>query len=399
MVPDNPEGWAELGGEIGLPGEDLPILGELAREVLVEDISQAKGDAGPAVISFDDQIYCSTMLGGRFNRFPVVLVDEDQDLSPLNIRMLGQSLGLGGRIVAVGDKRQAIYQWRGAAGDSAERIRRLVPGGEWTDLPLMTTFRCPKAVVARQQGHVPGFRAWEGNPVGRVDRWERLKEGDPQRLAGMWAGWGWKELSNALPHPRASLAVLCRNNSPLVRFAIKLIKQGIGVEMLGRDIGKGLVQLASRLSKGEGPGMSMGRFVAALEGWEAAEWTAAGSGDAVNERKKESATDRKECLLAIAEGGGCRTAGDVVAGIKRVFEAEGGLVTLSSIHRAKGAEWDCVLHLDPWRVPSKAAKRAAMAGNPIPLEQEWNLRYVAETRTRHTLLLADLTDFNSGEPQ
>ena len=68
-------------------------------------------------------------------------------------------------------------------------------------------------------------------------------------------------------------------------------------------------------------------------------------------------------------------------------------MTLSTIHRAKGLEWDAVLHLDPWRVPSKWALAAAAGGNSAPLEQEKNLIYVAETRTRDLLLQANLEDF------
>ena len=43
------------------------------------------------------------------------------------------------------------------------------------------------------------------------------------------------------------VAVLCRNNAPLLSMAFKLLRRGIGVKMLGRDIGKGLVPLAKKL--------------------------------------------------------------------------------------------------------------------------------------------------------
>ena len=72
-------------------------------------------------------------------------------------------------------------------------------------------------------------------------------------------------------------------------------------------------------------------------------------------------------------------------------------LVLSTIHSAKGLEWDLVLHLDPWRVPSKYARKAAALGDATALAQEWNLKYVCETRTRHTLIEADLADFQSGD--
>ena len=381
LVADDDQGWADCGEAAGLSLGEFAESRDLAKEVLRKNIALAK----TGLISFDDQIYCSTMLGGRFTQFPVVIVDEDQDLSPLNIRMLGQSLAPGGRIIAVGDKRQAIYAWRGAAGDSAERIRRLSQS-DWTDLPLMTTFRCPKIVVERQQWHVPGFRAWAGAQAGAFGKWAA-----PER--GQWHGWGWQEIAGALPSPRASLAILCRNNAPLVQMAFRLIKEGIGPRMLGRDIGKGLEKLLHTVSGGDS-GASIGAIVGGIETWRQRELLAARG---ASEAKLDGIHDRADCLLAVAQAEGLRTAADVTGRIREIFAEKESQVTLSSIHRAKGLEWDMVVHLDPDRVPSKWARRAEKEGNPVPLEQEWNLKYVAETRTRHTLVEAWADDWRAGK--
>jgi superfamily I DNA/RNA helicase len=80
--------------------------------------------------------------------------------------------------------------------------------------------------------------------------------------------------------------------------------------------------------------------------------------------------------------------------LKRVFSRENGEVTLSTVHKAKGLEWPLVAHLDPWRIPSKQAQMAAAAGDMSQLEQEYNLKYVAETRTKHTLINASMEDFS-----
>ena len=52
-----------------------------------------------------------------------------------------------------------------------------------------------------------------------------------------------------------------------------------------------------------------------------------------------------------------------------------------------------MLHLDPWRIPSKWARLAADDNNSVPLEQEYNLQYVIETRAKNTLILANLEQF------
>jgi superfamily I DNA/RNA helicase len=60
-------------------------------------------------------------------------------------------------------------------------------------------------------------------------------------------------------------------------------------------------------------------------------------------------------------------------------ETSGGVVTLSTIHKAKGLEAERVFILDAWRLPSFYAKL------PHQLEQEYNLLYVAITRAQREL--------------
>src|ERR1700744_2414002 len=260
---DTKESWRDIGDATGIFANEFDLLWELAREVLEKNIALSL----EGTISFDDQIYCSVLLGGRFPSFGVVFIDEDQDLSPLNIAMLGRCLRHDGRIVAVGDKRQAIYAWRGAAGDSAERIRRLRDSGAaWKDRSLMTIFRCPRVVVERQLAHVPSFRAWEGASLGKFVHWE-VNEATPL------GAWDWNkvtELRGGIPSlQRASLAILCRNNAPLLSMAFKLIRRSVGVQVLGREIGKGLVALVKKLDKGEAMGLEA--LLAALGEWQTTE--------------------------------------------------------------------------------------------------------------------------------
>ena len=370
LQEDREENWREIGLDQGIGNDDFPLAYAVAREVLVESIAQARA----GIISFDDQVYCPTLLGGSWGRFPLVAVDESQDLSPLNHRML--ELVASGRIIAVGDERQAIYSFRGADSESMRNLRRLRPS--WTDLPLHMTFRCPKVVVDRQQEHAPGFTAAAGNADGRF-----LRAQEREERAGGW-GWDWLEAQAE----GGKIAVLCRNNAPLLSLAFKLIRQGIGPVMPGRELGKGLSGLVRKLSPGD---CQVGELLGKLEEWldrESGNLIASGREDRV-----EGLRDRAECVRAVAEGSEARTRDELLAGLDRVFAAERGRVTLASGHRSKGLEWDLVLHLDPWRIPSKQSKVRAERGDGRALEQEWNLRYVIETRTRNVLVNARLEDF------
>lgn len=375
LVPDDAGTWKELAESCGYYDCDAILL-QFARQALIASIRLAYD----GTISFDDQIYMSVMFNGAFPRFPLVLVDEAQDQSVLNIAMIKRCAA--DRLVVVGDEKQACYVWRGAAGDAMERLRALRT--QWIDLPLATTFRCTRLVVSRNTHHAPGFKAYEKNHEGKYyrdgPRARRTEDGDAR------PEWNWSDVELVAPNPSATSAVLCRNNAPLLSLAFKLLASGTPVVMLGRDIGKGLVTLAKKLLIDDETSREVCVFV--IEAWREKEVTLALANGA--DRKAEGINDRADCLVAVLGSDGCESAGALRAKLTALFARESGKVTLSSIHRAKGLEYDVVLHLDPWRIPSKYARKAG----GVELAQEWNLKYIAETRTKHTLIEANLEDFS-----
>jgi DNA helicase II / ATP-dependent DNA helicase PcrA len=385
LISDTYENWMDI---IDSPTQDdIPLIQDLAHQVLEANIQLARSGH----ISFDDQIYCPVILGGRWLQYPRVFIDEAQDLSPLNHVQLGLCTRDDGLIGAVGDPKQAIYQFRGADASSMTNMRRLRM--EWDDLKLTLTFRCPKIVVDRQQEHAPGYRAYEKNQTGRFVMPTDYEAGTHEYI------WGWEwlkarmaEIPNELiPHARTSppIAILCRNNAPLLSLAFKLIRSGVGCQMQGRDIGRGLVLLSKKISDDDE--LSIVKFTAKLNEWLEHETQLAH----INQKPERAAKlqDQGECLIATIEGAQPSTAGDLRKVLERLFSREGNPIVLSSCHRAKGLEWPCVVHLDPWRIPSKHAQMANLMGDPKPLEQEYNLGYVTETRTKHTLINADLEQF------
>jgi DNA helicase-2/ATP-dependent DNA helicase PcrA len=358
FLPDTPETWELLDVECdaGLSPDER----RLARKILISSIEEGLGGK----ITFDDQVYLPVVFHGNFPRFNIVLVDEAQDLSPLNHAMLKKVCG--GKLVVVGDPRQAIYAFRGADSRSMASIKALRK--DWIELPLNTTFRCPKVVVERQQLHAPGYVAAEGNPQGKIVDWSATE-------------WTWDNLK-AIQHE--NLAILCRNNAPLVSMAFKLIKRGIGVNMLGREIGKGLEVLARKINPQ--PYLPISDFKTLLASWHETNFSLAQAND--DQTKMENIQDKYECLMAVIEGKNPQTAHDLIQALHEIFASEGNVI-LASGHKSKGLEWGTVLHLDPWRIPSKFAK------SPEDIEQENNLRYVLETRTKHTLILASVHTFKA----
>ena len=371
LTEDTLDNWRDL---FDGSSSDFSLTYDLARETLHLSVQFAKS----GTISFDDQIYMPTIFGGRFPKYPVVMIDEAQDLSPLNHRML--ELVTGQRLIAVGDPKQAIYAFRGADSASMANLRKLFP--TWLDRPLTTTFRCPRRIVERQQEHAPGFNAASSCIDGLVDFGFSRSSGHDFFETSYW---GIDDLRTAAREAGTDqITILCRNNAPLLSFAFKLIRRGVGAFMLGRDIGRGLENLVKKLTPDESQKIS--HFLTRLESWHDREIHNAIASD--QPAKAERIDDQYQCLLATVEGAQPSTVGDLLASLKNLFSRSDGKVLLSSIHRAKGLEWPLVVHLDPQRIPSKQALR-----DPVQMEQEKNLLYVAETRTKNTLLNLALEDF------
>lgn len=395
--PDTGEQWAMLADENWLVSVGETEIA-MAREVLTRSVSESF----EGTISFSDQIYMPVCFNGQFPRYPLLMGDEVQDWSVMN-RIMAQRT-CGGRFILVGDPAQAIYQFRGADAGSMQRLRALRP--KWIDLPLSVTFRCPKVVVDRQQQHVPGFTAFHTNALGQVLKHNRYPNTRPQeedfehfgdfdRALRAWkeAGgvlesqaapktWNWKWAERAAG--QGTIAILSRNNAPLLKIAFKLLRQNVPVTMLGCDIGKTLVVLSRKVLPDDD--MTAPECVSTVEQWKDSQLALANANG--QEDKAANIHDQAECLLAVIEGARAENAAAIRWYLKELFERSSGHVTISTIHRAKGLEFDTILHLDPWRIPSKFAQH-----NPVQMQQEMNLLYVCETRCKRILIEANLEDF------
>lgn len=372
--PDTPEQWAMLADENWLVDMGETEIG-LAREVLTRSV--AEGFEG--TISFDDQIYLPVCFNGQFPRYGLLLGDEVQDWSVMN-RVMAQRT-CSGKLILVGDPRQSIYSFRGADSDSMTRLRKLRE--KWIDLPLSVTFRCPKVIVDRQQGHAPGFTAFHSNKIGEVykhQKWLPDQGGKPEPEGPHSWSWSWVEQLSG----QGSIAILCRNNAPLLKIAFKLLRQNTAVTMLGRDIGKTLIAVSKKVLPDDD--MTAVECVETVGLWRTNQVALANANG--QEEKVSALHDQAECLLAVIEGARAETASAIRWYLKELFERSSGHVVISTIHRSKGLEWSTVLHLDPWRIPSKHAMQ-----NPIQMQQELNLRYVCETRCMSLLIEANLEDF------
>lgn len=296
-------------------------------------------------IDFDDQIYMSALYGGAYPAFPLVLVDEAQDLSALNHRMLTRLARR--RLIAVGDPWQSIYAFRGADTRSMPRLREAFSMAEFT---LSVSFRCPVAVVERARQRVTHFRWRPGAPAGEV------------RELGSW---GAEDIPDGA-------AIICRNNAPLLKLALTLLRAGRGCQLVGADIGPGLIKIMKKF----GPeAMKQTEVLNAIDQWEQTKLA--------RSRAPGSVSDRAECLRVFASNG--TDLGGAISYAEHLFASKGPIQLLSG-HKAKGLEWDCVFFLDSWRIPSKYAETFD------EIEQEKNLEYVITTRAKFGLYFINMNE-------
>lgn len=87
-------------------------------------------------------------------RFPVLVIDEAQDMTAVQHALLSHLVSAGMRhVVLVGDEYQAIYEWN-TAKPSLFTARKTENG--WLPRPLSETFRCSPAICAALASMTPG---------------------------------------------------------------------------------------------------------------------------------------------------------------------------------------------------------------------------------------------------
>lgn len=323
------------------------------------------------IIDFDDMILAPLTYDSKFWPYDFVFVDEAQDISATRLALAMKMMKpKTGRLIAVGDDRQAIYGFTGAQADSLDNIQKELNSKV---LPLTVTYRCPKKVVQEANHIVDDLKAHESAPEGNVRKIPFYVQ--KEKKTDFW--FKAEEL-----HPVDSV-ILCRNVKPLVQLAYQMLKEGLGCRIEGREIGEGLVALANRWKNITNLGDLSDRLKE-FEGKMKQRFLAKGQ-----EGKAQEIEDKCQTLQALIER--CMTQNqyeifNLVSSIRELFGdtvpgQTPNVVTLSTIHKSKGREWDKVYLLDKeGTLPSRYARKQWQ------LVQEANLEYVAITRAKKELI-------------
>jgi len=300
---------------------------DLVLELLDDVLTLSIKAAYKGFIDYNDQVYMPAVFGGTFPQYPTVLIDEEQDLNPVNHRMLDKLAK--GRLIGCGDPFQSIYGFRGAVQSGMEKLKEKF---SMTEYDLSVSFRCPRAIVENARWRVPHYK-WikEG---GLVSQLPRLDGSDIPEYA----------------------AVICRNNAPLFRLAFDLISHGRSVSVAGSDIGPKLIATLKRLGDDDLPRSSV---LTEIDLWL----------ESKLRKGSITANDMAEAMRVFAGYG--ETLGQAISYAEYLFEQQGAIKLLTG-HKSKGLEFDTVYFLDPQLIKNDT-------------EQELNLRYVIQTRAKDKL--------------
>ncbi|HVE73764.1 MAG TPA: ATP-dependent DNA helicase UvrD2 [Mycobacteriales bacterium] len=332
------------------------------------------------------------------SRYRSFVVDEYQDVTPLQQRLLDAWLGGRDDVCVVGDAQQTIYSFTGASSSYLLRFRHRYPGA--TEVRLVRDYRSTPQVVdlanrvlARASGTAARLELVAQRPAGPPAAFAAFAD-EPAEAAAVATRC--RELLDA-GLPASEMAILYRVNAQSASYEAALTNAGVPYVVRGgeRFFDRAEVREALLLLRGASRSAADDEPTGLLEAttevlrvamsWEL-ESPPAGAG---------ATRDRWESLAALHGLARDLAATDPSAGLRElVTELEERAsaqhaptvqgVTLASLHAAKGLEWDAVflVGLVDGTVPLVHATTADQ------VEEERRLLYVGVTRAREHLQLS-----------
>ncbi|PKQ25532.1 MAG: ATP-dependent DNA helicase [Actinobacteria bacterium HGW-Actinobacteria-4] len=393
-----PEDYVNVTAKAGRPA---PAGFERAQIVdVIRAYEEAKTEA--VVLDFEDILLLLADMIGRHGevgdqirrQYKHFVVDEYQDVSPLQQFLLDQWLGGREELCVVGDPAQTIYSFAGASPHHLLGFRQTYP--EATLVRLVRDYRSTPQVVNLANGLMSqrgasqsGVELVAQRPSGPAVAFHAYADesaeaaGTADKVEALIAG----------GVPAREIAVLYRTNSQSEELEDAFANRGIGYLVRGgqrfferEEVRKGMVLLrGAAVAPSE---ESLGHQVreALLDaGW--AEEAPAARGQ-VRER-----WESLQALVTLADdydadAGGSATMREFVehlaerASAQHAPAVEG--VTLTTMHAAKGLEWDAVFIVGM----SEGLMPISLAETDDAVAEERRLLYVGITRAREHLTLS-----------
>ncbi|MFJ2607949.1 UvrD-helicase domain-containing protein [Streptomyces sp. NPDC087425] len=260
-------------------------------------------------------------------RADFVLLDEAQDTNPVLEEIF---LAQEAQRVCVGDPAQQIYEWR-----HAKDIMSGFPGQR---LELTQSFRFGPAIAEV------------------ANRWLRAASSTMQ-LSGHSGG------ASGLGRVEVPDAVLCRGNADALAEVLRFLDAGVSVALAGG--GKPLLKIAEAAID-----LQAGRRTSHHELFLFSSW-----GEVQEYAEQDSAAADLKAIVELVDTYGPQ---QIITAVRRMVDEDRARVVVSTVHKAKGREWQRVRIGDGFTPTDEHQARGVQPA-------EARLIYVAVTRAREVL--------------
>lgn len=320
-------------------------------------------------IDFTDMLYLPYVNAfSPKNKFDFLFIDECQDLSKSQFAIALKYVKAEGRVLAVGDPYQSIYGFTGADIESFARIQDKLKAHS---LQLSSCFRCPDAVISMAKtfrSDIVAFHPKEGTV-------------------------SWIEFDDVIKNVKPGNLIICRRKASLQYLMFLMIEMNIVVEVHEDEIKEFINDLKFLFTPEELKENSPLKHIAFFD-------TVSERNVQIIERKAKKISGyedkeefirdenkildrkldfiRKQLVKQVSH----LTISGLLKRLEELISGGKAAIKLSTIHRAKGLENDCVFILEYDKLPLKWDGQ-----KDWERKQELNLQYVALTRSKCQLYL------------
>lgn len=342
--------------------DNLPQFMKLGKDLILSEIC----------MTFTDQIYYAVQEKIYLYPRKYLFVDEAQDMSLLEMHLLGRLQHRDGYIVLVGDSNQSIMRFKGAMSGSFNKMVNFFKAKKYR---LSATFRCSRRVVRLANLVSPDLQAFF-NRDGSIE----LKV--PPKVNTDVASLIVDTVKNSTSN---DIAIIARTSAPLITMCLYLIGENIPATILGTDIGEELNHILDRLTKVKD--YSFDTIINTLNYYRDTQILKLKESLADDRTIQDKRATFDALKLLIERNADAKTLDDLKQRISALFTQTDTdkAVKLMTAHKSKGLEFDTVIMYNDFPV-TKVAGENRIISNPYDESYVW---FVAVTRAKNHLIVLD----------
>ena len=329
------------------------------------------------------------------SKYEHFLVDEFQDNDPVQDELLSQWLGKRNSICVVGDPRQTIYSFKGSEPALLNNFGTRFP--KCITVELVRNYRSTPQIVAWANRLMHKQSASGGAKSDLISNQAQgpkptIMSADSESAEYNLVAEKVQALITNTKTPKSQIAILLRINASISIFRQSLKKLGIVTKSPGDSFWEDVLPIIRELqsnadNSSNANGIEVLNKILENQGWKL---------DFIEGEKfdpqKQQKLDNAQALIALAETLSPEEISTPLS-LAKCFakmrddskdDHDHNAVTVTTIHKAKGMEWDAVLipKFIDGVIPLSYAKL------PAEIDEERRLAYVAITRARKYLLIS-----------